>query len=248
MIHQEEDTQHLESAPAMPVGEAVTRYHATVSDLHGLVAPASVHVIITHPPTDPRETQVFSELAGFADYALRPEGVMAVLARASNLPQVISHLQHPDLRWVLEFDVQFNRAQGRPGPPCWVQTHRRPLLVYAKTRFPFTGGDDVIVVPPPEERSAGQGLRHPVETGMAMVVQRFTRPGQVVCDPCLLGRAGIALGALRGGCTFIGASGERSSRDLTLRLISEAQRTVIPEPTGVSGEECPRAHDGYDLN
>ena len=92
MTHQEEDTHHPESAPAMPVGEAVTRYHATVSDLHRLVAPASVHVIITHPPTDPRETQVFSELAGFADYALRPEGVMAVLARASNLPQVISHL------------------------------------------------------------------------------------------------------------------------------------------------------------
>ncbi len=60
---------------------------------------------------------------------------------------------------------------------------------------------------------------------MAMVVQRFTRPGQVVCDPVLLGRAGTALGALRSACTFIGAARELSSRDLAQRLISEAEGT-----------------------
>ena len=224
---QEEDTRALESAPATPVGEAVTLYHSPVSGLHRLVAPESVDVIATHPPAAASEVQVFSELAGFAAHALRPEGVMAVLASASHLPQVIGHLQHADLQWVMEFDLRFSQAQGRPGPPYWVDLHRRPLLVYAKTRFPFTGGDDVIVVPAPGELPEGQERWHPVEVGMAMVVQRFTRPGQVVCDPVLLGRAGTALGALKSGCTFIGAARELSSRDLSQRLISEAEGTGL---------------------
>ena len=113
---QEEDTRALESAPATPVGEAVTLYHSPVSGLHRLVAPESVDVIATHPPAAASEVQVFSELAGFAAHALRPEGVMAVLASASHLPQVIGHLQHADLQWVMEFDLRFSQAQGRSGP------------------------------------------------------------------------------------------------------------------------------------
>lgn len=237
MSRQKEDTQKPESAPSMPAGEGVTLYHAAVSDLHKLVAPASVHAIITNPPAHLREAQVFSELSAFAAHALRPEGVMAVLAYASNLPQVIGGLQHPDLRFVLEYDVQFNGILGTSDFPSRVNLRRRPLLVYAKTGFPFPGGDDVIIVPPLEEHSVGQGLRHSVQVGMAMVVQRFTRPGYLVCDPWLLGRAGTALGAVRSGCTFIGASSDRSSRDLTLRRLSEAEAAVGSEPAGNPPEE-----------
>ena len=237
-IAQREDALARESNLARTIGDAVTLHHSAVADLHQLVAPASVDAVITHPPTDARDLHSFPELAAFAAHALRPAGVLAVLASASNLPQVIGHLQHPDLRWVMEFDVQFSGAQGRSGRPYWVNLRRRPLLVYAKPRFSLTGGDDVIVVPPPEELSGGLGRRHPVEVGMALAVQRITRPGQVVCDPFLLGRAGTALGARRNGCTFIGADRDQSCIQRVRKDLLEAEERVHPEPAGRTGHDA----------
>ncbi len=40
---------------------------------------------------------------------------------------------------------------------------------------------------------------------MALIVERFARPGQVVCDPIPLDRASTALAARKHGCYFIGA-------------------------------------------
>ena len=151
-IAQREDAAALEAALARPIGETVTLHHAAVADLHNKVAPASVNAIITHPPAaDERSLTSFSDLASFAAHALRPDGVMVVVASASSLPQFLEGLRHPELRWVLEFDMLFGRGHGRSGRPHFVNLRRRPLLVYGKMQFRLTGGDDVIAVPPPEE-------------------------------------------------------------------------------------------------
>ena len=148
-----------------------------MADLHNKVAPASVNAIITHPPAaDERPLTLLSELAAFAAHALRPDGVMVVVASASSLPQFMEGLRHPDLRWALEMDIQFSKARGRSGRPHFVNLRRRPLLVYGKMQFRLTGGDDVIAVPPPEELSEGQERWHPVEVGISMLVERFTPP------------------------------------------------------------------------
>ena len=54
---------------------------------------------------------------------------------------------------------------------------------------------------------------------MRAIVQRFTQPGQLVCDPIMLGRAGVALGALERNCFFIGADREQSSLDRIRRRL-----------------------------
>ena len=43
------------------------------------------------------------------------------------------------------------------------------------------------------------------EAAMELIVERFARPGLVVCDPVMLDRSGTALAARRRGCPFIGA-------------------------------------------
>ena len=96
-IAQREDAAALEAALARPIGETVTLHHAAVADLHNKVAPASVNAIITHPPAaDERSLTLLSELAAFAAHALRPDGVMVVVASASSLPQFMEGLRHPD--------------------------------------------------------------------------------------------------------------------------------------------------------
>ena len=58
---------------------------------------------------------------------------------------------------------------------------------------------------------------------MSMLVERFARPGQVVCDPFLLGWRGTALGAWNGGRIFIGAEQDLSCLNRTRRCLAEAE-------------------------
>ena len=210
--------------PARPIDDSVTLHPLAVSELHTLVTPGTVDAIITHPPApDERLLPLLSYLAGFAAHALRPDGVMVVVASASSLPQFLGGLRHPELRWAMEFDLQFSAAQGSSGRPHVVNLRRRPVLVYGKMQFRLTGGDDVIAVPTPGDLPEGQERWPPVEVGMSMMVERFTRPGQVVWDPCLLGWRGTALGARRHGCIFIGAERDRSCLDRTRGYLAGAE-------------------------
>ena len=222
-IARKEDVQALEAALARPIGMTATLHHSTVAGLHTLVEAGSVDAIVTHPPGGSEALSLLPDMASFAAHALRPGGVMAVMGHAQLLPQMIERLGQQGLRWIMEFDVQFNQAEGRSGRPHFVSLHRRPLLVYAKPGFSLDGGADVIAVPSPGELDEGRSRWHPMDVAMAMIVGRFSRPGQVVCDPCLLGRCGTALGARGNGCAFIGADGDRGCVDRTLRLLSEVE-------------------------
>ena len=232
-IARREDAAALEAALARPIGEEVTLHHSAVADLHRLVAPETVDAIITHPPAvDEGSLALFSDLAAFAAHALRPGGVLAVVASSPSLPRFLDGLKHPELRWVLEMDLQFSKPQGRSGRPHFISLRRRPLLVYGRPGYTLNGGDDVISVPPPGELAEGQERWHPVEVGMSMMVERFTRPGDVVCDPFLLGWRGTALGARRHGRIFIGADRDRGCVDRTRRFLSEADHVTVTTAPG----------------
>ena len=123
----------------------------------------------------------------------------------------------------MEFNLQFGGAQGRSGRPYFVNLHRRPPLVYGKLGFTLNGGDDVLVAPAPGDLPEGQEGWHPVEVGMAMMVDRFARPGQAVCDPFLLGKRATALGARKAGCGFIGADRDEDCIYRTRRFLSESE-------------------------
>ena len=101
------------------------------------------------------------------------------------------------------------------GPPHWLKQHRRPLLVYGKPRFQFEGGPDLIRVPSEA-------------AGMALIVQRLARPGQLVCDPVLLDRSSTALAARKHGCLFIGATKEQSSLDRIRHRLAQEESDGAP--------------------
>ena len=239
-----ENEEARESIRARPAGETVTLHHSAVTGLHELVAAASVDVIFTHPPGTDEALRLFSDLASFADHSLKPGGVLVVMAHAPLLPRIIERLSRQELKWVLEFDVQFPGAQGRSGYPYRVNLHRRPLLVYAKPGFSLNGGSDVIAVPAPGELSDDRSAWHPVEVAMAMTVERFTQPGQVVCDPLMLGRPGSMLGAMENGCIFIGADWDRSCINRTREVLLQSQKQDSPETEGSSGAPHPGASGG----
>ena len=215
-----EEAEALETNLAKPIDETITLHRSAVSDLSELVAPASVDAIITNPPYGSESLSVFSDLAIFAAHALKPDGVMVVMNDGMLLPQVLEGLNHPDLKWISEFDLQHQGVSVPAGPPYWITLRRRSLLIYGKPGFRLNGGDNVIALPTPNQPPEGHLQRNLLDEAMALILERFARPGQVVCDPIPLDRASTALAARKHGCYFIGADKdgvnlERIKRSLT---------------------------------
>ena len=214
------EAEALESNRAKAIDETITLHLSSVSDLSELVAPASVDAIITNPPYGSESLPVFSDLAAFAAHALKPDGVMVLMNDGMLLPQVLEGLNHPDLKWISEFDLQHQAVSVPGAPPYWITLRRRSLLIYGKPGFRLNGGDNVIALPTPNQPPEGHLQRNLLDEAMALIFERFARPGQVVCDPIPLDRASTALAARKHGCYFIGADKdgvnlERIKRSLT---------------------------------
>ena len=199
----QEDSRAMETARALPVGHRATLHAASVEDMETLVDAASLDAIITHPPHDDRLLARYSSLAYFAAHALRESGVLVVVGSSTLLPKMLQSLDHPDLRWAAEFDLVFQGAADNSGPPHFMKLHRRSLLVYRKANYRINDMHDLVKVPPPNSLPPGC---HRNEAAMTRIVEHFVRPGQVVCDPWMLDRSGVALGALQHGCFFRGAT------------------------------------------
>ena len=217
------EAEALAAILAQPLDETMTLHVAQVADMLRLVPADSFDAIITHPPHDEHGLFLYSDLAALAAHALKPSGLMAVLGSGMLLPNMLAHLEHEGLRWIMEQDVLYQGPPASSGRPHFLDLHRKPLLVYGKSAFRPAGVDDLITVPPPEELPAGLDRN---ETAMDLIVRKLCRPGQTVCDPLMLDRAGTALGARKRGCTFIGATEHQSCLDRIRKRLMEAEVDV----------------------
>ena len=188
--------------------ETATLHAAPLAGLHEFVEAESVDTILTFPPANaasgPLLTDLMTDLTSFALHALAPTGGMFVLTGSENLPHFVEGLGHPDLRWVCALPYL------HPGRPSRLRNHsvsltHKLVLVYGRSRFRLRGGTDVISIPPLAEGTAGDAHSQRLDLGMRLIIERFTQPGQVVCDPLLLGRGDSAVAAVGLGRRFIGA-------------------------------------------
>ena len=237
-----EEAAALADILARPPDETITLHTAAVADLHGLVTAGSVDAVISHPPLTEEALPLLSGLASFAAHALADTGVMVVVGNGLILPRMLERLKHPDLEWLAEFDLVLQGPPELSGGPHRIALHRRPLLVYGKEGFRADGLDDLIEAPPADELPPGL---HRNEVAIGMVVERFCKPGQTVCDPVMRDRAGTALAARRMGCIFVGASETQSSIDrIRVRLAraedkrgdhlandADAEGQAVPSPS-----------------
>ena len=200
-------------------------HECAVGDLAKLVPAGSVDAIITHPPLTETSMALYSDLADFAVHALKVTGVLVVMVDGVLVPRIMDQLKRPGLGWVVEMDYQSGWPQHVRHPLHRLTLHRRPVLVYAKRGFRFSGGD-VIRLPSPGDSAGETVLLKGFDAAMALVVERFAHSGQVVCDPFLLGRGGTAFGAITKGCRFIGAAHHRSAIQTTRDILAKAGVTV----------------------
>ena len=190
---------------------ARTLTYATIirsSDLSSLrkhVDRETVDVIVTFPPTAEGWAHNFQYLGKLANYALAPQGLMAILVNPHLLPEIsVSLLRNLSLQWITLF---YYDCQGRPAPLPKPHSHRPrrlPILIIGKDKTLLPEVSD-IVIEPSRDSSVGLTNLGLLDAGLQELVQRIAKPEQLLLDPVTLGRLGTALGARSAGCEFIGA-------------------------------------------
>jgi 16S rRNA G966 N2-methylase RsmD len=193
-------------------------HNCSLSNVHG-IAPESLDVIITDPPYPKEYIDTYRLLAEFADKYLKTGGSLLAMAGQSYLPDVIKCLDSAGLKyhWCLSY-----LTPGGQATQLWdrkVNTFWKPVFWFVKGEYKGDWIGDVAKSDPNDNDKAhhywGQS-----ESGMYDLVNRFTYPGEVVCDPfCGGGTTGVV--CVETGRNFIGIDVDAQAIETTKSRLND---------------------------
>jgi len=172
-------------------------YPAKFLDLFGRTPPR------IDPDTAVKHYDDFEEegLAEVAARILKPGGICAVMVGQSYLPDIIARMSDSlDYHWTIAY-----LTPGGQSVQLWdrkVNTFWKPILIFTKGEY---AGDWLGDVTRSDVNDNDKRHHHwgQSESGMADLIERLTKPGQLICDP-FLGGGTAALVAHGLGRRFIG--------------------------------------------
>lgn len=171
-------------------------FREVLKDLDG-----TVDAIITDPPYPEQFLPLFDGLGEIAERVLKPGGICAAMVGQSYLPQIIEALgRHLNYHWTLAY-----LTPGGQAVQLWqrkVNTFWKPVLVYVKGEY---AGDWLGDVTKSDVNDNDKQHHHwgQSESGMADLIGRLSKPGQLICDP-FLGGGTTAVVAHEMGRSFVG--------------------------------------------
>lgn len=186
--------------------------HADIAGGLPDVADNSVDFIITDPPYPQEYLHTYSALSKLAARVLKPGGSLLAMAGQSYLPEVMALLAEcMDYHWTVAY-----LTPGGQAVQLWdrkVNTFWKPVLWFTKGNYAGDWVGDV-------SRSAvndndkshhdwGQS-----ESGMADLIERFTKPGDTILDP-FVGGGTTAVVAVALARYAIAADVEQAQLDIT---------------------------------
>lgn len=166
----------------------------------------SVDAIITDPPYPAEFLELFGKkplgtdydtgdnyygdfqekgLAEIAARILKPGGICAVMVGQSYLPEILTRMEHSlAYHWMIAY-----LTPGGQAVQLWdrkVNTFWKPVLIFVKGEY---GGDWLGDVARSDVNDNDKDHHHwgQSESGMADLIERLTKPGQLICDPFLGG-------------------------------------------------------------
>jgi site-specific DNA-methyltransferase (adenine-specific) len=191
---EEDDSPKLPDGVELRLGD----FREVLKDIES----GTVDAIVTDPPYPAEFLLLFADLAELAARALKPGGLCAVMVGQSYLPDVYRLMNRGDLayQWTLAY-----LTPGGQATQLWqrkVNTFWKPILVYVKGEYdgPWIGDVASSDVNDNDKNHHHWGQS---ESGMADLLDRLTRPGDLVCDP-FLGGGTTAVVAHQLGRRFIG--------------------------------------------
>jgi site-specific DNA-methyltransferase (adenine-specific) len=158
----------------------------------------SVDVIITDPPYPAEYIDLFDALGELAKRVLKPGGSLIAMTGQLYLPRYLELLsKHLTYHWALAYTTP-----GGQAVQVWnkeVNTFWKPVLLFGESSE-WIGDVAESKTNDNDKRFHGWGQS---ETGMRELVERLSKPGQLICDPfCGAGTTGVVSLAL--GRRFVG--------------------------------------------
>jgi site-specific DNA-methyltransferase (adenine-specific) len=221
---QEENAARVATLP--DVGE---RYRLLCCDLLETdIEPESIDCIITDPPYPEEFLPTYRSLAALAETVLKPGGSLLAMAGHCHLPSVIHHLENGvypftedaaalHYQWILAYLMPASEAAN------WsrkVMTEWKPVLWYVKGSYSGEMVRDVA-----HSRQADKEHHHwgQSESGMADLIEKFTKPGDTILDP-FLGGGTTGLVALKLNRLFVGVDVDPTCIETTKARIADIVR------------------------
>jgi site-specific DNA-methyltransferase (adenine-specific) len=165
--------------------------------------------VITDPPYPVEFLPVFSELA----MACKDVPLVAVMSGQSYLPEVMRRIcEHLKYRWTIAYLTP--GGQSVQLFPAKVNCFWKPVLLFGESTE-WIGDVSKSSVNDNDKRFHGWGQS---ESGMADLIERLTKPGQLVCDP-FLGGGTTAIVSLALGRKFVGCDIDAECVSLSRRRI-----------------------------
>jgi 16S rRNA G966 N2-methylase RsmD len=195
------DQQAAAAAQAPPTGYRYQMLHGDMREICASLPAESIDVVITDPPYPHEFLPLYEELAKHAARLLKPGASCVVMCGQSYLPEIFTLVcKHLRYQWMLAY-----LTPGGQAAQVWqrkVNTFWKPVLWL--TSGTYAGGwiGDVARSATNDNDKRFHGWGQSV-SGMLDLMQRVTRPGDVVLDP-FAGAATTGLACIRSGREFIG--------------------------------------------
>ncbi len=184
-------------------------FHADISDIKAEIEPNSIDAIITDPPYGKEYLSVHKSLSEFAGKYLKNNGSMLVMVGQSYLPEIFNLLITDKIRyhWFLAY-----LTSGGQSAQLWqrrVNTFWKPVIWLTKGAYKGDWAGDVL-----KSAANDNDKRFHVwgqsESGIANIIEKFTYPKEIICDP-FLGGGSTAIVSLKMDRFFIGIDKDKTA-------------------------------------
>lgn len=221
-IRQEERLKEKSYTPPidLPI-DKFKLFRADIRDGLSAIDDNSVDFIITDPPYPKEYLPLYEDLSKLAARVLKDGGSLICMTGQSYLPDVIQLLAtNMTYHWCMCYSTPGQKTQ------LWqknLHTAWKPLLWFVKGKY--TGdwlGSDVMTSPAKDKTFHKWGQS---DGGMTDIIERLTKPDDVILDP-FLGGGTTGIAALVCGRKFIGVDIEQGCLDTTQARLKEAFENV----------------------
>jgi 16S rRNA G966 N2-methylase RsmD len=190
-----------EAASSPASGQRHRMLLGDMAELCAEIDAGSIDAIVTDPPYPKEYVPLYGTLAKHAARILRPGGSCVVMCGQSYLPDIIALMtQHLTYHWMLAY-----LTPGGQAVQIWprkVNTFWKPLLWFVNGKYDGSWIGDVC-----KSRTNDNDKRFhewgQSESGMCDVIDRVTKPGELVLDP-FAGASTTGVVCVRMGRRYVG--------------------------------------------
>lgn len=189
--------------------------HDTVENMIEKAQPDKLSIIIADPPYPSEYLSVYESVAKLAAKALKPGGSLLVMVGHYHLPAILVMMTpHVNYHWTCCYDMPGAKAQVFQKS---VYTSWKPVLWFVKGKYEGDWRVDKFTSQRPDKTYHEWGQS---ESGMVDIIEKFTKPGDIILDP-FLGGGATAIAALKLKRLFVGIDSDEDAV-LTSRARIEA--------------------------